>query len=135
MQFHQEQDPTSYRIRAYQAGRIDIYTPVTVSEEPDVSHTLTLTESFIMTPEVLIRDWPPQHPDQLQRDHFQILLELHPEVVLLGTGIHLVFPSFQLTAELMDAGIGVEVMDTAAACRTFNILMNEGRRVAVALMQ
>ena len=122
MQFNQEQDPASYRIRSYQSGRIDITTPVS-SESDDAGRHLTLTESFIMTPEVLIRDWAPNHPDQLQLTHLEILLELRPEVVLLGTGARLVFPSIQVTAELM------------AACRTYNILMHEGRRVAVALMQ
>ena len=116
MQFSQEQDPSSYRIRAYQAGSIDIIVPY--SDDPDAARTVTLTQSFIMTPDVLIQDWPPQSPDQLQQDHMQILLELQPEVVLLGTGTRLIFPALRITADLMEAGIGVEVMDTAAACRT-----------------
>ena len=133
MQFSQEQDPSSYRIRAYQAGSIDIIVPY--SDDPDAARTVTLTQSFIMTPDVLIQDWPPQSPDQLQQDHMQILLELQPEVVLLGTGTRLIFPALRITADLMEAGIGVEVMDPAAACRTYNILMHEGRQVAAALIQ
>ena len=132
MQFSQDQDPSSYRIRAYQSGRIDIVVPLT--HGPEAARSLTLTESFIMTPNTLVRDWPPQHPDHLQQDHLEILLELRPEVVLLGTGERLIFPPQPLTATLMESGIGVEVMDTAAACRTYNILMHEGRNVAVALI-
>jgi uncharacterized protein len=133
MQFSQDKDPTSYRIHAYQAGRIDIVVPH--NDDPEANRTLTLTQSFIMTPEVLIQDWAPQQPDQLHQDHLQILLELQPEVVLLGTGERLVFPAVRITADLLGAGIGVEVMDTAAACRTYNILMHEGRHVAAALIQ
>jgi uncharacterized protein len=57
-----------------------------------------------------------------------------PEIVLLGTGPRLRFPSPAVYASLLKARIGVEVMDTAAACRTYNILAAEGRRVAAALM-
>jgi uncharacterized protein len=133
MQFSQEQDPTSYRIRAYASGSIDIVVPVT--DDPEADRTMTLKQSFIMTPDTLISDWPPQSLDQLRQDHIQILLELQPEVVLLGTGERLVFPPMSITTSLMEAGVGVEVMDTQAACRTYNILMHEGRRVAVALIQ
>jgi uncharacterized protein len=62
------------------------------------------------------------------------LLERHPEVVLLGTGAAFRFPSRALLAPIQAAGIGVEVMDTPAACRTFNILLGEGRNVIAALV-
>ncbi len=62
------------------------------------------------------------------------LAELKPEVVLLGTGTRLRFPHPRLTRALTDAGIGVEVMDTPAACRTFNILAAEGRKVLAAVI-
>jgi uncharacterized protein len=64
---------------------------------------------------------------------FEQLRELRSEVVLLGTGTRQRFPSPRLTRALMDARIGLEVMDTHAACRTYNILVGEGRRVAAAL--
>ena len=65
---------------------------------------------------------------------FERLAELDPEVVLLGTGARLRFPPVQLTRPLIEARRGLEVMDMQAACRTFNILVSEGRRVVAALL-
>jgi uncharacterized protein len=63
-----------------------------------------------------------------------VLAELESEVVLIGTGKSLRFPRSELIAPLMASGTGFEIMDTAAACRTYNILMGEGRRVSAALL-
>jgi uncharacterized protein len=65
---------------------------------------------------------------------FAELAQLPVEVLLLGTGARLRFPHPRLTQPLRDAGIGFEVMDTSAACRTYNILLGEDRRVAAALL-
>lgn len=62
------------------------------------------------------------------------MLELAPEVVIVGTGARQRFPAPQLLRPLIEAGIGFEVMDLAAACRTYNILASEGRAVAAALL-
>ena len=62
------------------------------------------------------------------------MVELAPEIVLLGTGAQFRFPEPALLAPLYKAGIGVEVMDTPAACRTYNILLGEGRNVVAALL-
>lgn len=78
--------------------------------------------------------WPVTAFDDLAVEHFESLLSHAPELVLLGTGRRQRFPHPRLTRALTAAGIGVEVMDTAAACRTYNILMAEGRRVAAALL-
>ena len=66
-------------------------------------------------------------------EHFAGLLTHAPEIVLLGTGAVLHFPGPALTHPLTAAGVGLEVMDTPAACRTFNILTSEGRRVLAAV--
>jgi uncharacterized protein len=66
---------------------------------------------------------------------FAALLNLSPELVLLGTGTRQRFPHPRLTRALTEARIGIEVMNTAAACRTYNILMSEGRRVVAAFLQ
>jgi uncharacterized protein len=87
-----------------------------------------------MTPSQLIRNWPPQSVDKICADHLEVITELKPEVLLIGTGDTLTFPDVKLTYQLMEQGIGVEVMDTAAACRTYNVLMHESRRVAIALV-
>ena len=71
--------------------------------------------------------------DALVAEDFAAIAALAPEVALLGTGSALRFPHPRLTRALVDARIGLEVMDTAAACRTFNILAAEGRRVAAAV--
>ena len=79
--------------------------------------------------------WRPSCFEDLTAEDFQQLLALKPEVILLGTGKRLRFPHPRLYAALTNAGIGVDVMDTAAACRTYNFLLAEGRGVIAALMQ
>ncbi len=92
------------------------------------------TASLIVTPDRLILDWPPHTLDDLTAAHIHVIAALKPEVVLLGTGRRLRFPPTAVLAALIEAGIGYEVMDTGAACRTFNVLAAEGRRVAAALL-
>jgi uncharacterized protein len=90
--------------------------------------------SLVVLPERILPDWPPQAFEALAVEHFDLLAGLELEVLLLGTGRRLRFPPPELLAPLTRAGIGCEVMDTGAACRTYNILMSEGRRVAAALL-
>lgn len=108
-------------IRSYARGTI------TINEE-------TVSRSVIVMSNRIIRDWPPQTFEQLESAHFEGLAALDPEVVLLGTGERLRFPAPAHSACLLEHGIGLEVMDTAAACRTYNILAAEGRKVAAALL-
>lgn len=89
--------------------------------------------SVIVLPE-RIEPWPVASFAALAEEHFAALAVLKPEVVLLGTGARLRFPHPRLTAALARAGIGLEVMDVQAACRTFNILAAEERHVAAALL-
>jgi uncharacterized protein len=139
MQFNQELNRASYTIRSYSAGKISISAPLEkmpeqTSEQPNTPTLEELTTSFIMTPSQLIRNWPPQSVDEICADHLEVITELKPEVLLIGTGDTLTFPDVKLTYQLMEQGIGVEVMDTAAACRTYNVLMHESRRVVLALV-
>ncbi len=90
--------------------------------------------SLILTRDSLIADWRPQHVAELLHDDFVPIMEIRPEVLVLGTGKALTFPSPALTARLLQLGIGVEIMDTAAACRTYNILLSEQRNVVAALL-
>lgn len=62
------------------------------------------------------------------------ILALEPELVLLGTGARQIFPAAEFSAQFLRAGIGFEVMDTGAACRTFNVLVSEQRHVAAMLL-
>ena len=91
-------------------------------------------DNVLVTPERIVTGWTAGGFDTLTEADFAALAELKPEVVLLGTGASLRFPHPRLTRALTDAGIGVEVMDTPAACRTFNILAAEGRRVVAAVI-
>ncbi|NNM83188.1 MAG: Xcc1710-like domain-containing protein [Burkholderiales bacterium] len=92
------------------------------------------SESLIVLPQRLVQDWDVAQFDALTARHFEALLELSPELVILGTGSKQRFPHPKLMRSLFDAGIGVEVMSLSAACRTYNILMDEGRKVAAALI-
>ena len=90
-------------------------------------------ENLVLLPDAVITGWAAAGFDALTEDDFSGLLASRPEIVLLGTGAVQRFPHPRLLAPLIAARVGVEVMDTRAACRTFNILVGEGRRVAAAL--
>ncbi len=111
----------SYLVRAYDRGEVIIN---------EYRHT----SSVIVMPKQIIGDWPPQSFAELTADHFIILSELKPQLVLLGTGDVQQFPDPAIYAVLLEQGLGVEVMTTPAACRTYNILASEGRQVAAALL-
>ncbi len=81
-----------------------------------------------------IRPWGVPRFDALDEAAFEALAALKPELVLLGSGARLRFPRPALLAPLMAARIGVETMDTPAACRTYNVLLAEGRAVVAALL-
>ncbi len=91
-------------------------------------------KSFVVTPGEVVDDWLLGGFGALTAAHFASLLALNPELVLLGTGARIRFPAPQLTRPLAAANVGCEVMDTFAACRTYNILVAEGRRVVAALI-
>ena len=93
-----------------------------------------LTRSFLLTPQRLIEDWAPFSIESLTEADIAAIADLESPIVLLGTGKRQRFPSVALLRPLIERQIGVEVMDSFAACRTFNILMAEGRVVAAALI-
>ena len=89
--------------------------------------------SCIVTADTLITAWEPQSFAELRPEHLEALLALAPELVLLGTGPTQRFPQAQLRALAAQRGVGLEAMQLGAACRTFNVLVQEGRRVAAGL--
>ena len=91
-------------------------------------------DNLLVTRDRIVTSWAPGGFDRLTEADFTALVALAPEVALLGTGSSLRFPHPRLTRPLVEAGIGLEVMDTPAVCRTFNILAAEGRRVAAAVL-
>jgi uncharacterized protein len=91
-------------------------------------------ENLVLTPRTIATGWATAGYDGLADTDFANLLSHKPEIVLFGSGPSIRFPHPKLTRALTDARIGVEVMDTPAACRTFNILAAEGRGVVAALL-
>ena len=104
-----------------------------VSGEIILVNDESYSESIALTPEEMLGAWPATPIAELTEAHFEDVLEVNPELVLLGTGGSNVFPPRELTFAFARRGIGFEVMDTAAAARTFNVLANEGRKVAAIL--
>ncbi|MEO1765828.1 Mth938-like domain-containing protein [Thiobacter aerophilum] len=90
--------------------------------------------SLIVLPDRLITDWTPRTSAELTEADLAFLATLAVDIVLLGTGARLCFPPPGLAQTLPRQGIGLEVMDSQAAARTYNILLAEGRRVAAAVM-
>jgi len=78
--------------------------------------------------------WAPSRFEELQALHFEAIKALNPELVIFGSGAKLRFPSPAVWRGLVQARIGFEVMDLAAACRTYNVLASEGRNVLAALL-
>ena len=111
-------------------------------ELPDYTYTLraadgcsakvndrVLEASFLLTPNQLVEVWEIEQPGTLVPEDLSPLLTLNPELILLGTGERQVFPSAAVMATCLTRGVGIEVMNNAAAARTFNVLAAEGRRV------
>jgi uncharacterized protein len=88
----------------------------------------------LLAPGREVARWEAPDFERLTRAHFDALLALAPEVIILGTGNTLRFPRPELTRALAAAAVGFEAMDTKAACRTYNILMAEGRQVVAAVL-
>ena len=91
-------------------------------------------KNLIVLPENIIPEWSTATVETLAAEDMQKLLELGTEIILLGTGSRLRFPAGPLMRPFAPAGIGLEIMDLRAACRTYNILAAEGRKVAAALL-
>ncbi|MBI3715217.1 MAG: Mth938-like domain-containing protein [Betaproteobacteria bacterium] len=90
--------------------------------------------AVIVMADRLIDPWPVAAPLAPTLQEFAVLLELQPELIVFGSGARFKFPTPAVMARFSQAGIGFEAMDTPAACRTYNVLMSEGRRVAAALL-
>jgi uncharacterized protein len=82
----------------------------------------------------IVAGWTTTAAGDLTTSDLRPALELNPEIILLGTGRCLVRPGIDLMAELAKRGLGLEIMDTAAACRTYNVLIHEQREVVAALL-
>jgi uncharacterized protein len=107
-------------IRAHAPGEIH------VGERPVRTNVIITADQVI--------DWPVQSIATMRLADLEPLIALKPEIVLLGSGEAQRFPDASLLGALLSRGIGCEVMNTGAACRTYNVLVSEDRRVAAALI-
>jgi len=121
MKFAQDHINSKYLIEAYESGLIRV-------GNKEFRHNL------LLMPQKLREEWALQSIDDLETEDFSQLIHHEPDVILLGTGEIQKFPHPSLFIPLMKAGIGYEVMPTNAACRTYNILLAEDRRVLAALI-
>jgi uncharacterized protein len=121
MRFTQESSSAIHLIRAYAAGELRINDDI-------------YRETVIVNATAVLRLPEVRTPADLSAAHVSSILALDPELVLLGSGVKQIFPAASFRAQFLSAGIGFEVMDTGAACRTFNVLLSEQRRVAALLM-
>ena len=120
MQFTREQI-SDITVRQVEPGRIRIGNEV-------------LHNNLLLTVEHEIHDWSIEDIGQLDEQSLETILGDAPEMIVVGTGWKPIFPPRELVFSMARRGIGFETMDTPAACRTFNILINEGRRAAAALI-
>ena len=97
-------------------------------------NTLRYGSNIIVQPQLLTTDWTQASFETLSVADFQLLAALDTEIILFGTGNQLRFPRPELLRPLVEAQKGLEVMDFQAACRTYNVLLGEGRKVAAALI-
>jgi len=93
-----------------------------------------LERSFIVAPDTLVEDWNVVAADRLTVDDLAPLLDLQPELVLLGSGDRQVFPPAEVVAACLSRGIGMETMTNDAVARTYQVLASEGRRVVAAFV-
>lgn len=121
MKFSQADPSAGNMIQGYQPGQIMIGHKAYVA-------------GLIISAERIVENWAPSSAVDLTVKYLEALLAFEPQVVLIGTGERQVFPPPELCFPLLERGIGVEIMDTGAACRTYNIINGEGRRVVAGLM-
>jgi uncharacterized protein len=142
MQFSEDFNIHAYAIRSYGSGHIIVTPPADQSMqrvdpallvENKILPRLHISNSVIVMPGQLIENWEPDTSAELKENDFEAVVEYDPEVLILGTGDRIDFPSMQLRNSFIEKRIGLEVMDTAAACRTYNFLVADGRKVAAAL--
>lgn len=111
------------------------YQTVTAYDDSGIEiNQIPFQHSLLVMPETPPVAWPVQSFDALTTDHFEQVNDCAPDVVILGTGARQRFVHPRLTVSLTSRRIGVECMDNQAACRTYNILMAEGRKAALALI-
>lgn len=118
-----------------QPDRLDGVNAITRQESGRIWVNAQMHSSSVLVPwKGTVQAWPAGQLTDLTQAHFEQILSLSPELVIFGSGERLRFISAALSRGLIERGIGMETMDTAAACRTYNVLAAEGRSVVGALL-
>ena len=120
MKFELDEAAAERQISGYQAGWIRV--GELRIERPCLIHSEGIAEARV-----------PASPEALEIRHFAPVVEINPGILLLGTGERQVFADYGITQHLAQAGIALEIMDTGAACRLYNVISSEGRSVAAML--
>lgn len=120
MKFAEDHNSSNYKITGYDSKGVEI-------------NGAMQEQALVLSPMKIITDWEPQGLSSLQIEHLDVFYEMNAEVILLGTGKKQIFPDKEILKYLVQHRIGYEIMDTQAACRTFNIIMAEGRNVVAGL--
>jgi uncharacterized protein len=115
------EEAASNLIRAFEPGRVRI-------------GQQWWTGNLIVTAEAIVSDWQPDRPERVTAADLAPALAHNPELVIVGAGTGAICPDVALMQEMAALSVGLEYMQTAAACRTYNVLVHEGRRVAAALI-
>lgn len=121
MKFAQDSQEEGYVITAYDSDSVSVNGKI-------------FTQSLVIASARLHENWDINSIELLTADHIEQVLSFMPELVLIGTGSSLKFPAVEVYSSIIQRGIGVDFMDTGAACRTYNILMSEGRDVVAGLI-
>ena len=120
------------QIHGYRPGEVTLKLPAEDATQP--RQLSTYRSSLILTNTVTVENWAITHVRELELQHFETIWQTRPGLVLLGTGQRLIFPDQKIRREFAVKGIGFEAMDTPAACRTYNVLVAEGRDVMALLI-
>jgi uncharacterized protein len=120
MKLTQDLDPSVNFVRGYGPGEVHIAGQV-------------LRRPFLVAARTLLVDWAAQDPTTLSEQLLEPIWELQPQVVLLGTGAQQRFPGKAIRRAFSERGVALEPMDLGAACRTYNVLLQEDRPVVAAL--
>jgi len=121
MKISEDYNAGSYMINGYDAEGIII-------------NQRSYSSSLIVSNHQLVEDWPMQDIAELSTDLLAPILQLKPEVILIGTGSTLIFPPPSSYKKVIESGLGIEFMDSVAACRTYNILLSEDRSVVAGII-
>ncbi len=121
MQFNLDSNVGKYQINSFQPGQV-------------VINKQTYINSIIIAPEKIITNWQPQNYAEISEYDLKSILDLSPQIVIIGTGEQQHFLEQELLLPFLKQGIGIEIMNTDAACRTYNVLMSEGRNIVAGLL-